>query len=633
MNFRIITFSAFLLLVFCSSGFSQPAAPLLAPWGSEWAGPGYAARVSSYDRTGGNADAARIGAGETVTLAEIDGPGIIRHIWTTTNAPDTSTRTHILRFYWDGSEQPSVEVPLGDFFGVGNAMLANVNSWPITVLASGRSRNCWWPMPFSEGCKITVTNESPEPTTAFYYYIDYLELDQGPKTSLRFHAQYRQAIPANFPENYVILEATGEGQYMGCIYSVESTEPQWWGEGDDVIEVDDRQPLWGTGTEDYFCDAWGMREQSTLFHGTPVCEGYNAAGLRSSMYRFHIPDPIPFRKKIRVSIEHGHANDRADNLSSVAFWYQTLPAAPFPPLPLVYERLPGAEGAAFLQSQAWQTALDANLEAKEKLYDLAQRVSSKENQILLEGLKFYVDGRMSLDPAMLEQLTKRYMDLGDYVEKLPEELQYEEPTIDMPTDDDNRVPKTPVVALRVLEKANLDLERRIALDHGFKPGDELIVESTDRFSNTTKEPAYSDSEDFTYSYAKAEVPRLLGMGARFTYGNVEPSWARFTPDFPTGGRYEVFVIFSYGSNAGDTRYEVRSTEGLKTIPVEQRGRPGTPNRNNRQWISLGTYSFDKGQDQDSGSVTLNAAPGVDIPNKDFEYRAYADSVRFVYKGR
>ena len=609
---------------------------LSSPWGGSWQGQGYAARVSSYDRTGANVDAIRIGPGETATLANIDGPGVIRHIWTTTNADVTSTRTHILRFYWDGSEHPSVEAPLGDFFGVGNAMLANVHSWPITVLAGGRSRNCWWPMPFAEGCKITVTNEGPDPTSAFYYYIDYLALDSAPNTTLRFHAQYRQAYPADFPENYVILETTGEGQYLGCIYSVESTEPNWWGEGDDLIEVDDREPLRGTGTEDYFCDAWGMREQSTLFHGTPVCEGYDDAGLRSSMYRFHILDPIPFRKTIRVSIEHGHANDRADHLSSVAFWYQTLPAASFPALPPVEERIGGEERIAYLQKKAWRLATGDSPGAAEQLAQLLARPGSLENVPLVEGLIAYVEGKAKPDEDSLARLERHLAELKRRVDALPEQERYAPARVELPTDDDNPVPGSTVAAQRMLERARYDLARRVAERRGLQPGDEIVVEARDALGNLTPPPAYEDSDDFSDSYAKVDDPHLMGSGARFTYGNADSSRARFTPDFPRSGRYEVFVIFSYGANAGDTRYEIRhagSGPNPAVVALAQRGRPGTAGRNNAQWHSLGTYSFEKGREPGLGSVTLNAAPGKALPNPKFEYRAYADAVRFVFVGK
>jgi len=314
-------------------------------------------RLSSYDRTGGNRDALTIEPGKTAILAEIKGPAAIHHIWTTVSGEDFYAKKLVLRMYWDGEESPSVEAPLGDFFGVGHGLNRNLSSLPISNSSEGRARNCYWYMPFRWSAIVTVTNEGEKPVSAFYYYIDYRELPDLKPDVPYFHARYNQAFPATGDKNYPILEAQGAGHYVGCIYNVLQRAMGWWGEGDDMIYVDGETTpsLHGTGSEDYFSDAWGMREGLNLFYGCPLQEDDFQVGSKASVYRFHIPDPIPFKKSIRVTIEHGHGNDRSDYLSSVAFWYQTEPHIPFPELPAADKRLPFAmETPANFIFPAWE---------------------------------------------------------------------------------------------------------------------------------------------------------------------------------------------------------------------------------------------------------------------------------------
>jgi hypothetical protein len=301
-------------------------------------------RVSSYDRSGGNRDSIAIGPGETAVLAEIQGPGAVHHIWTTIAAEPFYGRKIVLRVYWDGEKAPSVEAPIGDFFGVGHGLNRNLASLPITCSSEGRARNCYWYMPFRRSCRITATNEGARPVAAFYYYIDYRELAALPSDTPYFHARYRQEFPPDPERDYLLLEAEGTGHYVGSVLNVLQRAMGWWGEGDDRIRVDgeSRLSLHGTGSEDYFSDAWGMRQGQALFYGCPLQEEDFQAGSKASVYRFHIPDPIPFTKKIEVTIEHGHANDRADFLSSVAYWYQVEPHMAYPALPPAAERLPFA---------------------------------------------------------------------------------------------------------------------------------------------------------------------------------------------------------------------------------------------------------------------------------------------------
>ncbi len=301
-------------------------------------------RVSSYDRSGGNRDSIAIEPGRTAVLAEISGPAAIHHIWVTIAAEPFYGRKIVLRAYWDGERQPSVEAPIGDFFGVGHGLNRDLVSLPIACSSEGRARNAYWYMPFRRSCRITATNEGTRAVDAFYYYIDYRELPELAEGTPYFHAQYRQEFPPDPRRPYLVLDAEGAGHYVGCNLSVLQRSMGWWGEGDDVFRVDGekRPSLHGTGSEDYFSDAWGMREGESPFYGCPLQEEDFQAGSKATVYRFHLPDPVPFRRSLEMTIEHGHANDRADYLSSVAYWYQTEPHRPFPRLAPVRDRLPFA---------------------------------------------------------------------------------------------------------------------------------------------------------------------------------------------------------------------------------------------------------------------------------------------------
>ncbi len=246
--------------------------------------------------------------------------------------------------YWDEETDPSVETPIGDFFGVGHGLNRDLSSLAIACSSLGRARNCYWFMPFRRSARITVSNQGQEEVGAFYYYIDYRSLSTSIIPTPYFHAQYRQEMPCTPGKNYLIFEASGKGHYVGCNLSILQRAMGWWGEGDDMILVDREEfpSLHGTGSEDYFSDAWGMREDENLFYGCPLQEPDFKAKAKATVYRHHIPDPIPFRRSIQVSIEHGHANDRSDHYSSVAYWYQAEPHAVFPALPPVADRLPFA---------------------------------------------------------------------------------------------------------------------------------------------------------------------------------------------------------------------------------------------------------------------------------------------------
>jgi hypothetical protein len=312
-------------------------------------------RASSTDPNWrhGNADSRPIAPGGTLTLAELDGPGMIVHFWCTIDDREPFySRLLTLRIYWDGEKNPSVECPIGDFFGMGHGIDKPFTSLPIRVTSDGRGRNCYWPMPFRKSARLTVSNDGAKRCGAFYYYIDWQKRRSLPRKTACFHAVYRQEFPCIMGRNYLIADIRGRGHYVGTVQSVYLVSPGWYGEGNDFFFIDgEKEPsLRGTGTEDYFCDGWGFREQAGLFYGAPLWEGYDT-GDRGSAYRFHIPDPVTFKKSLRVEIQHKGSQqfpdgagsgfiERDDLMSSVAFWYQTEPHKPWAPLPPGPERLP-----------------------------------------------------------------------------------------------------------------------------------------------------------------------------------------------------------------------------------------------------------------------------------------------------
>jgi len=337
-------------------------------------------RASSYDTTGGNNDRWLLQPGETRTLMETRGAGTVRHIWMTLMSREEAyPRRSVLRMYWDASETPCVEVPTGDFFGIGHGITRNYASAPLTMgPQDGRAWNCFFPMPYADGARIEITNEG-ERRLVCYFYIDYEEIDLFEPEVGRFHAQWRRENPTegwgddsrrfaadtdyvrdvwSTPNldgagNYVILEAEGRGHYVGCNLNIDCfarSKNDWYGEGDDMIFIDgDETPtLHGTGTEDYFNTAWSPRQEfAAPYHGLPVYSGTEDWMWKgkNSMYRYHIEDPVYFDKSIRVTIEHGHANNLSNDYSSTAYWYQTERHTAFPPLPPVAERLPRADDA------------------------------------------------------------------------------------------------------------------------------------------------------------------------------------------------------------------------------------------------------------------------------------------------
>ena len=280
----------------------------------------------------------RVNAGETATLMDVDGPGIIQHIW----LAEGLSRAHILRFYWDDEGTPSIEVPAPDFFAVGHEMFARVNS--LAVVVSPRTAlNCYWPMPFKRHARVTLTNEAAADLELVAYQITYLE-GPVPDDAGYLHAQWRRAETGEV-NPYVILDGViGRGRYVGTFLAWTQRSQGWFGEGEIKFFLDgdgEFPTICGTGTEDYFCGTYGFPESySTAYSGTVLPSDENAAPPSYwSLYRWHIADPICFEKDLRVTIQalgwgpDGKYKKMDDDIASVAYWYQAEPHAPFPDLP------------------------------------------------------------------------------------------------------------------------------------------------------------------------------------------------------------------------------------------------------------------------------------------------------------
>jgi hypothetical protein len=323
-------------------------------------------RSSSWDRTGANSDRVPLEPGATAPLLDVNGAGVITHIWFTIGSQDKwHLKNLVLRAWWDGETMPSIEAPIGDFFGLGLGEYFVYQS-ELVAVASVKALNAYFQMPFSSAAKMTLTNDGPVRTSSLYFAIDYVVLPGIPGDLGRFHAQYRQAAPCRAvvsdgknldgKNNYVFLEATGKGHFVGVTQSVVQNQDGWFGEGDDMIFIDgDALPtINGTGTEDYFNGAWdfGLQPFANMHQGAPLMADPERLGGRYCMYRWHTESPITFEKSIKVTIEHGTANDRSDCFYTTAYWYQTEPHAAFPALPSAADRIPkvfdvgGAKGAA-----------------------------------------------------------------------------------------------------------------------------------------------------------------------------------------------------------------------------------------------------------------------------------------------
>jgi len=331
-------------------------------------------RISSFDPSGANRDWITIAPGETRSLLEISGTGVIRRFYVAPLAPDRMRyRKVILRMYWDGEKEPSVEVPLGDFFGSGLGTLRYFHSLVVDINPGFRGWDfdglvSYFPMPFQKGARITLENDGKVPEFRLWYHIDFEQYADGalPPNAGTFHAQWRRVArppvregnPKNTTlgnvdvknttgeDNYVILDAEGQGSYVGLFLTVDNIAGGWYGEGDDMIFVDGAKwpPTYpGTGHEEIFnsgccpdAEFWGP------YTGFYLIENLNGNfGGKNQMYRFFANDPVRFRKSICVTVEHGHANNFENDYTSTAFWYQKDPHKAFPLMPSAQERLPG----------------------------------------------------------------------------------------------------------------------------------------------------------------------------------------------------------------------------------------------------------------------------------------------------
>ena len=322
-------------------------------------------KQSSFDTSGGNRDFWPIAAGAMHEVFQASGPGVITHIWFTISARSPNhLKEIVLRGYWDGNERPSVEAPIGDFFGLNLGQYAIYQS-AYLACSPGRSLNCYFAMPYRKSARFTVTNESKQDVGAFYSNIDYQSVASLPADAMYFHAQYRQSAPCvavtsdpkvnpDGKRNHVYAETRGRGHLMGVTLGVLQNADGWWGEGDDMIFVDDEtKPLInGTGSEDYFLGSWnfGGRDGAVPFahdqYGAPLIVAPERTGGRYCCYRWHGDNPVTFRRYLKHTMEHGHANDRADNFYSTGYWYQSEPHTDFPALPAVAERVPRVIPAA-----------------------------------------------------------------------------------------------------------------------------------------------------------------------------------------------------------------------------------------------------------------------------------------------
>jgi hypothetical protein len=293
-----------------------------------------------------NSDARMVAPCQTHLVLDAKGPGVITHIWFTFRGPEPCKRaphgaaTHqemLLRIYWDDQKRPGVEAPVGDFFANSFGIRSEVISLPV-VVEDADSYNCFWHMPFRKSARIEIVNDCDKPINGLYYNVDWIKKDSIPEDTPYFYAQYRQEYPVKKGQDYVVLETQGQGHYVGTVLSVRMRSPFWFGEGDEKIYIDGeaKASIWGTGTEDYFLSAWGLKKCKTPYFGVPYFDG-RGVGTHTSAYRWHLVDPIVFNTGIKVTFEHWgwlpkdenpnyeamSWNEREDDYSSVAFWYQT----------------------------------------------------------------------------------------------------------------------------------------------------------------------------------------------------------------------------------------------------------------------------------------------------------------------
>ncbi|MCY2951833.1 MAG: DUF2961 domain-containing protein [Planctomycetota bacterium] len=294
-----------------------------------------------------NWDNFTVAPGETHVLMDEKGPGVITHMWITFLGPEpqgwapkgaANHQEMLLRIFYDDSKRPAVEAPVGDFFANCFGKRSELISLPV-IVEDADSYNCYWQMPFRKSVRVEIENQSEKPIALLYYNIDWIKRDKLPDNTPYFYAQYRQEYPVQKGKDYVVLETSGKGHYVGTVLAVRTRSPAWFGEGDEKIYIDGeaKPSIWGTGTEDYFLSAWGLKTTSTPYFGVPFFDQWGIVGGHTSAYRWHINDPLVFNTGIKVTFEHfgwispdenpnyksTSWNEREDDYASVAFWYQT----------------------------------------------------------------------------------------------------------------------------------------------------------------------------------------------------------------------------------------------------------------------------------------------------------------------
>jgi hypothetical protein len=354
-----------------------------------------------------NRDNYRVPPGATKVVLDAQGPGVVTHLWFTflSPAPETwapkGSANHqemLLRIYYDGNSRPGVEAPLGDFFANCFGKRREVISVPV-VVEDADSYNCFWQMPFRKSIRIEIINQSKTKNISLLYYnIDWIKLDKLVNDTPYFYAQYRQEYPVKKGRDYLILETKGKGHYVGTVLAVRTRSPSWFGEGDEKIYLDGEKTasIWGTGTEDYFLSAWGLKTTTTPYFGTPYFDQWGILGGHTSAYRWHLHDPIVFNDSIKVTIEHWgwlptdenpdqkciNWNERQDDYSSVAFWYQTG-------TPTFEARAPDAEERAL-----------PNLDIIVPIAEKAAQAERAPGECLAQNhLGFYPEGQLFYKPA------------------------------------------------------------------------------------------------------------------------------------------------------------------------------------------------------------------------------------------
>lgn len=392
-------------------------------------------RISSWDKTGRNYDFIQIKSKETVTLADIEGPGIIKHIYFATILPNPlDFRNAIIRMYWDNEKNPSVEAPLGDFFGVSNCRLRLINSLMITInrgTSGSYGYNLYFPMPFSNHAKIEIENQGPSTLggyiSAFWYHIDYEILNEPlPADIGYFHALWnREKLTRSSDkilkrkkenvqlwsgknltgeDNYIILDTEGDGQLAGLLLNIDNLAGGWYGEGDDMIFIDDDgwpPSIHGTGSEEIFgAGASPKHEYSGPYTGFHLIENFNYSG-NNGMYRWYIHDPIRFKKRVKWTIEHGHANNFENDYSSVAYWYQKEPHKKFKAFPEVQERMPRLLDN---YKELWEEYVSTYTKVNVKKLELKQNFSEKVDRLFQDAAHEFMQGKYQIAKLDLEKV-------------------------------------------------------------------------------------------------------------------------------------------------------------------------------------------------------------------------------------